>query len=344
MSAGDRTAPARFEVLDGLRGLAALAVMLTHYGRFTGQPLFRGAVVAVDLFFILSGFVIAFSYEQKILAGMSARAFAQARLVRLGPLYYAGLVLGMVAALLLAVPGQALWPMALPAVVGLPCFNEVTRQVDEASVQGAIFPLDDPAWSLFFELFVNAVFFAWLWRCRGRGLIGLVVPAMMVFLACALYLQDTGPGWGTGNFVYGFPRVLSGFFLGVLICRHRARLAVLPPALALVLVAGFFALTLVGDIRACLFNTFVLAPLVVLAGAGLSAGRLRAFCHFSGELSYPLYVLHYPLYELLYAGGVISGLPPLARLLVASFSAVLLASIAARLDGRVRAWLKRALA
>jgi peptidoglycan/LPS O-acetylase OafA/YrhL len=90
----------RFDLLDGLRGVAAIAVMLHHYTQHTGWDWFGGAWVAVDLFFVLSGFVIAHSYSKKLLNGMSFREFAFVRLVRLAPLYLLGLALGVCAVLL----------------------------------------------------------------------------------------------------------------------------------------------------------------------------------------------------------------------------------------------------
>src|SRR5476649_797527 len=90
----------RFDLLDGLRGVAAIAVMLHHYTQHTGWDWFGGAWVAVDLFFVLSGFVIAHSYSKKILNGISFRDFTSVRLVRLAPLYLLGLALGVCAVFL----------------------------------------------------------------------------------------------------------------------------------------------------------------------------------------------------------------------------------------------------
>jgi peptidoglycan/LPS O-acetylase OafA/YrhL len=96
----------RFDLLDGLRGLAAIAVMVHHFTQHNGLHWLGGAWVAVDLFFILSGFVIAHSYGIKLLAGMPLRQFLLIRLNRLGPLYFFGLLIGLIAALLAMRAGE----------------------------------------------------------------------------------------------------------------------------------------------------------------------------------------------------------------------------------------------
>src|SRR5579863_2770853 len=90
----------RFLGLDGLRGICAITVMLGHC-----ELLFRPGVVvchsylAVDMFFMLSGFVISASYDRRFEEGLSTRAFLAARLKRLTPVYWGGMVLCTLAAL-----------------------------------------------------------------------------------------------------------------------------------------------------------------------------------------------------------------------------------------------------
>src|SRR5205085_12699808 len=83
-----------FHTLDGLRGIAALAIVLRHCDGFFGADVLPGSYLAVDLFFVLSGFVIAFAYEDRLASGLSAWRFAWVRVVRLYPLYVLGIALG----------------------------------------------------------------------------------------------------------------------------------------------------------------------------------------------------------------------------------------------------------
>jgi len=95
----------RYEVLDGLRGVAAISVMLMHYSENTVNPLFKNADIAVDLFFILSGFVLAHAYGARLAGGWSPWLFMRARIIRLYPLYLLGSLIGLAAMLVGAVAG-----------------------------------------------------------------------------------------------------------------------------------------------------------------------------------------------------------------------------------------------
>ena len=85
----------RFYMLDGLRGVAAILVMFYHYGLYKGMHWIVGAWVSVDLFFILSGYVIAHRYREKIVSGLGIFEFSKIRLIRLWPLYFLGLLIGL---------------------------------------------------------------------------------------------------------------------------------------------------------------------------------------------------------------------------------------------------------
>ena len=82
-----------FEVLDGLRGVAAIAVMLFH--SYHAEGLFHNAWSAVDLFFLLSGFVIAYSSDEHLQHGMPATQFLLRRLIRLYPMIVLGTLVGV---------------------------------------------------------------------------------------------------------------------------------------------------------------------------------------------------------------------------------------------------------
>lgn len=138
----------RFHTLDAMRGVAALAVVLVHVAAYSGVNLAPGGNLAVDFFFALSGFVIARAYSARLRSGLSWLRFAEIRLVRLYPLVLLGCGFGLVKMLFQigmgheTAPswGQFAWILILnPLLLPAPGVY--------------LFPLNNPAWSLFFELF-----------------------------------------------------------------------------------------------------------------------------------------------------------------------------------------------
>lgn len=97
MIAGLNTKP-RYEILDGLRGVAAMIVVAFHLFEtyspgVTGQILNHG-YLAVDFFFVLSGFVIGYAYDDRWGKGMGTWTFFKRRLIRLHPLLIMGTLVG----------------------------------------------------------------------------------------------------------------------------------------------------------------------------------------------------------------------------------------------------------
>src|SRR5688572_27186028 len=98
-----------FQILDGLRGIAALAVVIFHFMEWIFPDISNNFIghgfLAVDFFFCLSGFVIGYAYDDRI-RKMGTGAFFKARLIRLHPLVILGSVLGLL--------GFLIDPFALP--------------------------------------------------------------------------------------------------------------------------------------------------------------------------------------------------------------------------------------
>lgn len=300
----NNTPRARFDLLDGLRGVAAIAVMVYHYSQHNGLHWLSGAWAAVDLFFVLSGFVIAHSYGAKIAAGMSFVEFLSVRLVRLGPLYLLALTLGGIAALLVPtsttqVDNHHLLTAAVLGLGWLPYFNNAIWSLGTDSVLGPIFPLNNPAWSLFFELVVNVLFF---WYVRQFGRIPgakLVMPAVGFFAVSTLGFHQLNPGWSTDNFVFGFPRVIAEFGIGAFMysigCYQRSYPRYAVGLLTFIAVAFFFG----GGGNTALLNSVTFIPATVWMLSTLQIdGIARKICRFLGDLSYPLYILHFPIFHL----------------------------------------------
>ena len=235
---GDKPSPlpthSRFETLDGLRGVAAICVMLYHY---TGGPpynLLSNANIAVDLFFILSGFVIVHSYGNRLRSeAMSAFEYISKRLIRLYPMYIAGLLIGLFAFYLQQKAGVYACPQSFIAkslllnFFYLPAFNNYELKdsaTGDLGRAGVLFPSNPPAWSLFFEV-VASLAFLLLVRLNTRNLLLTVAASFATLLLYGIhhawvdhrYAVDMEMGWGTADFPCGFPRVIFGFSYGILI-------------------------------------------------------------------------------------------------------------------------------
>jgi peptidoglycan/LPS O-acetylase OafA/YrhL len=334
----EKTKSDRFDVLDGLRGVAAVAVMVYHYTLSNQLYWLGGAWVAVDLFFILSGFVIAHSYGGKILAGMGLRQFFLIRLVRLGPLYWLGLLLGFVSALLLLLQpdappfstGQAVTALGL-GLAWLPYFNGIQWPMGAGATGGPNFPLNDPAWSLFFEFVVNLAFFWFVAHYRKYPNGWIVLAAIALFLVPGLASGMVNPGWGSQNFLPGFPRVFAGFLLGSWIYSRGLHRKHYP--LALSLAVGLLALLLLKSSRFAMLNSITLVPLtVVLLSTVRVQGMLRSACKVLGDISYPVYILHVPLYRFLYETTALRSLHVVRQTLLVSAICIVLSLLLAVLD------------
>ncbi len=297
----DRLPSGRFFALDAFRGVAAVIVVCLHnHGHFHGLPLPASGWLAVDLFFLLSGFVIAHAYDQRLAGAMTPRRFLQVRLIRLYPLYFLGLAIGAIDTLLIARPWSGAVPLR-PFVedIGLgflllPSPHTIGQSFDPT------FPLNLPAWSLFFELVVNLVYAAVHRHLTTRRLVVLVIAAGVALVGTALAhgSSELGNYWHT--FAAGIPRVAFSFFMGVLLHRLPLRW----PALG----AGWFAgltLLLIGLLMLrpgpgavglgydllCILGIF---PLLVLAGAAVRSGpSLQSLCAAAGDTSYAIYILHF---------------------------------------------------
>lgn len=314
---GDRTAAAKvrtsqhYLTLDGLRGVAAFAVMAMHSGSwFSPGGIFTHAYLAVDFFFLLSGFVVAHAYHPRLAdRRLSRTRFIIARLVRLYPLILLGMLVAGAFLILRWMSGRRDLPLetildALQRGLALvPSLTPNPIAPDEA------YPLDGPLWSLFFELAVNLVYgltFRWM---TTRVLVALVVAGLSGIVAAVLIHGHLDVGVSPQTFFWGVPRVTFGFFAGVLIHRlmaeHRWRLPVMGPLIATAILVALFSVPRAWPERglidlACAIIAF---PLMLLCCLGSQPrGFVAKLCRISGDLSYPLYVLQRPIFWWL--GGV----------------------------------------
>lgn len=282
--------------LDGLRGLAAAVVLLHHVGVVGDRWIAPQGYLAVDLFFLLSGFVIAHAYENRLREGLSVGRYMFAvRLVRLYPLIFLGSALGLV---------NALTGVVWSTNPSLAWLAQITFAPRPGPPIGALFPHNGVEWSLLFELGVNALHALFLRHLTIRTLAVIVLISGASLVLTAFSFGNLSVGWGADNWWGGLPRVMFSFPLGVLLFRLHAqgRLRWLKapwPVLAVALAAAALwpspraaALTAAKDLAAVLL---VFPPLVLAAANIRLKERTGALAAFAGEVSYPLYAIHMPL-------------------------------------------------
>lgn len=300
----------RLASLDAMRGIAALVVVAHHAEFLWGGQIVPNGYLAVDLFFILSGFVIARAYDARLRGGWSFADFAKARLLRLWPLYLLGLSLGVLVEVARIIAGQdALSPAATVAATIL----NAGFLPAPLGREGHLFPLNIPAWSLFFELVVNFGYAAAASRLTTRRLIvwtlvcGAILSAGVFYLDLALL----GVTWETA--LWGLPRAGFGFGVGLLL--HRAwqggrlpRFAISTPILLTAL-----GLALAFQIKHPIYNLAFLAvigpALVALGSLNEPTPRFAHVANWLAEASYPVYAIHYPVIIAAAFAADVAGLP-----------------------------------
>jgi peptidoglycan/LPS O-acetylase OafA/YrhL len=277
-----------YHTLDAMRGVAAIVVVFLHCGTLWGGWHPASGYLAVGFFFALSGFVLEHVYGPRFARGMPVSSFMKARYVRLYPLYLLGTVAGF-AGIIIFKPWLGLFVRALPAAIMLPT----------PTSDGSIYPFDVPAWSLFLELLVNLVFVL-IWRhLRPRMLVSILFMFGAILAWCILHAGKSDLGSSTFTFLFGFPRVAFLFFLGVWLCRiHRSQRTVGWLGLLFPLLLTLALLINPGELRReyDLLWVFVCCPLLVYGGCIYEPPiRYVSIFRFLGLISYPIYVLHYPL-------------------------------------------------
>lgn len=287
-----------FEILDGLRGLAALCVVIFHFMEWIytdpSQNFIGHGFLAVDFFFCLSGFVIAYAYDDRIVK-MGVLEFVKSRLIRLHPLIILGSILGLLAFLFdpfAARPDYSFGKLIMVFVSSLLLIP--VPAMEERSFN--LFGLNAPAWSLFWEYVANIVYVFILIRLSHKVLLFLGLIAAALLCLVSYRAGNLLGGWNGTTFWDGGARIFYSFIAGLSIYRFnwiiRNKLGFI--GMAVLLVLAF--LVPAGRWNQITEPVIVLLyfPLLVALGAGatLSAG-LKNLCVFSGNISYPLYMTHY---------------------------------------------------
>ena len=342
--------------LDAIRGVAAISVMLYHFSPFLAAgKVLPSSYLAVDLFFLLSGFVIAHAYDRKIENGMGFGTFLLIRLIRLYPLYLAGTLLGF---FYLLVKNRLMPAEYMP-------LSEIGTQLTTGmffiplvgEAYHTIFPLNPASWSLFFEFIVNIAYVAAFFVLSKRVLTGLIAVSLVLLVVASVAAGTLDFGMTGKTIISGLPRVSFSFFLGVLLCRsmtrHQGSLGFLRRGrwveAAILLTLAVFAIAPTGAGRvaydlACIAIVF---PIMVVTGAvAPTAPRLAGFYGWLGRISYPIYIIHTPMLMIIAGAGKAASIDPFAHHpwfgMVMAAAVVVIADIATRLyDEPVRRFLQR---
>ena len=316
-----------YDLLDGLRGVAALMVIFYHvFEAFATSPIdqrFNHGYLAVDFFFILSGFVIGYAYDDRWKT-MTTKDFIKRRLIRLHPMVVLGAVLGVIA---FCIQGCEKWDGAqvsismvmLALLINLFLIPAVPGSGPEIRGNGEMYPLNGPSWSLFFEYIGNIMYALFIRRMSTKALTALVVLAGIGLASFAIFnfsgAGHLGVGWTMEeyNLIGGFLRVLFAFSILVLMSRVFKPIPVKGAfwicSLAIVVL---LSMPYVGNGEALWMNgiydsvcAILIFPMLVYLGAsGKTTDKHSArICKFLGDISYPLYMVHYPLIYL-YFGWV----------------------------------------
>lgn len=323
-----------YELLDALRGVAALLVVFHHvFEGFAFAESVNGVgdgtivhlnhgYLAVDFFFLLSGFVIGYAYDDRWQRGFTLKAFFSRRIIRLHPMVVFAAVVGLITFLL---QGSVRWdgssvPLSLAMLAMLATMFMIPAAPGspyEVRGNGEMFPLNGPAWSLFFEYIGNILYALVIHRLSNR-----VLTIVTVVLGAILVWMTAGDAMGTGmfgvgwtlegmNFWGGLMRMLFPYTLGMLMARHfrpvkiRGAFWIASAVLTLLFMVPYIP----GNSPVCWNGVFeavcivVIFPVLLWAGASDHAGSKKeaALCSFLGDISYPLYIVHYPLFYLFYS-------------------------------------------
>jgi peptidoglycan/LPS O-acetylase OafA/YrhL len=298
----------RFAFLDGIRGIAAIFVLTRHTQQYWGIELFR-SYLAVDLFFILSGFVIGYAYDGRIQSGsLSIGRFLATRIIRLYPVYFLALLigsLGLIDTALLQYHFTSDEAYSGVSSLLLALFVLPSHAKDDPS----LFPVNGPAWSLFFELVVNAIYVTLRPALTDLALVLILFGSGFVLCNVALLHHglDIGFTWDFFSFEGGAARSMFGIFLGLFLFRHLDRienalskLKRISPWWAVLLIAAVLGSPSLPslDWALDLIAVILVFPICILMAARQKdAGRSRRLLLLLGSASYPMYILHKPLYD-----------------------------------------------
>ena len=323
----------RYEILDGLRGVAAVIVVMFHlfetYSKGVPYQILNHGYLAVDFFFVLSGFVVGYAYDSRWGNGMTFGNFCKRRIIRLQPMLIFGTIVG---ALLYYMQGdhpdfsiihQTPWWIVVLLMIWGGTVLPIPKSWD---IRGwAEFnPLNGATWSLLWEYLANLLYGLFLHRLKLRTLIVLsAVAALLVFNVCmnidifgvldvrdyAAYTMIGGWSLTPDQLLIGFSRLAYPFLIGLVISRvskMHIRISRHGFILCSIILVAILVMPRVGGANPEnfrmnglyeLFAILLVFPLIIMMGRGSTVvgEKYEGLCKFLGDISYPLYVTHYPI-------------------------------------------------
>ncbi|RZJ80207.1 MAG: acyltransferase [Flavobacterium sp.] len=288
-----------FEILDGLRGIAALAVVIFHFMEWVQSDFSKNFIghgfLAVDFFFCLSGFVIGYAYDHRI-AKMGIFQFLLVRIIRLHPLVIIGSVLGLLAFLFDPFGGHPELYSYGKIFLAFICSLLLVPFPTIADRALNLFSFNAPSWSLFWEYIANIVYALVLCRIKKNYLLLLAILSAFAICFVAYRSNNLLGGWSGPTFWDGGARISYSFLAGLLIYRSnwiiKNNLGFI--GLAILLCLAFVMPYSKWNWLSEPFVVLLYFPLIVALGAGTTlTPSLKNICSFSGKISYPLYMTHY---------------------------------------------------
>lgn len=338
-----------FPILDGLRGTAAILVVVFHlfeavYPDMSEHPMHHG-YLAVDFFYLLSGFVVGYAYDDRW-GKMTLKEFFRIRLIRLHPLVILSVAIGAIA--FWFDPFKTGEPVSIDKLVLTMIIGFTLLPSPDVRGWGETHSLNGPCWSLLQEYIANIIYGMFGRKMTKTVLWIIVIISGIALTVTAVWNGHLGTGWAYKNIWIATVRMMFPFFAGLLLYRSgklfRIPMAYVVCSLALIILFFVPYSSFNGWYEAaCIIIVF---PIVVAAGAGGEIkGRWAKVCNFSGAISYPIYIIHYP-FIYIYTEWIYLKKPASSEIILVAVGLfvffILLSWAALKLyDEPVRVWLKR---
>ena len=306
----------------------------------------RHGYLAVDFFFLLSGFVVGYAYDDRW-NSMTVWQFFSIRLIRLHPMVLLGVLIGAICfwfdPFANLRPAYNFIDLAIALLLGW-----LLLPSPDIRGWGETHQLNGPCWSLLQEYFANILYGLFIRKFNKLSLWILVIISAVALTWVANKRGDVGTGWSYPTFRIAIVRMMFPFFAGLLLFR-TGKLIRIPMAfticsllLALIFFMPYVKYNGLYEAAAILF----VFPVIVAMGAGANiSGIWTKICKFSGDISYPVYITHYP-FIYIYTMWVADKKPTHAQIIPVAtglfFFFILLAWVALKwYDEPVRKWLKQ---
>ncbi len=295
----------RFDTLDALRGIAALLVVQIHMPfLFAKKMPFPHAYLAVDFFFMLSGFVMAYAYGNRLRDGWPTRVFLRERLFRLYPLFVLSLPLGLLH-LIVSTHKEHL-PLVARELPIILIMGALVLPLPSSIVTGQLsaFPINGPSWSLFLEGIANIGHALFLRRRSRKQLFCIVLVCNILLLPISLRYQGIEVGFQKGQIVLGLIRVSASYCSGILLSQFWQKERYTHAAYSLFSACLLMAFLLtplppLGNSLVDLIAVYAGFPLVILSGANSELPKRAGVpLRFLGVISYAIYILHPSIFTL----------------------------------------------